>query len=57
MTRVLITGGSGFVGSHIVDAALAAGLEPVVLDLRHPVQDVAHVIGDVRHIFADPAAT
>jgi UDP-glucose 4-epimerase len=30
--RVLITGGAGFIGSHLVDAHLAAGDEVVVLD-------------------------
>lgn len=30
--RVLITGGAGFIGSHIVDACLAAGQEPFVVD-------------------------
>ena len=30
--RVLVTGGAGFIGSHIVDAALAAGHEVAALD-------------------------
>jgi UDP-glucose 4-epimerase len=30
--RILITGGAGFIGSHIVDACRAAGHEPFVLD-------------------------
>lgn len=51
MRRVLVTGGAGFIGSHIVEALLAAGLEPVVLDLREPLADVEHVRGDLR----DPA--
>jgi len=30
--RVLITGGAGFIGSHIVDACLSAGHQPFVID-------------------------
>ena len=30
--RVLVTGGAGFIGSHIVDAVLALGGQPIVLD-------------------------
>ena len=30
--RILVTGGAGFIGSHISDAALAAGHEVCVLD-------------------------
>jgi dTDP-L-rhamnose 4-epimerase len=48
MARVLITGGSGFIGSHVVDAAIEAALEPVVLDRREPHVDVEHIRGDVR---------
>jgi UDP-glucose 4-epimerase len=32
--RVLVTGGSGFIGSHVVDKLRAAGQEPVIYDLR-----------------------
>ena len=32
MSKVLVTGGAGFIGSHVVDSLLAAGDEPVVLD-------------------------
>ncbi|MFE8938486.1 MULTISPECIES: NAD-dependent epimerase/dehydratase family protein [unclassified Streptomyces] len=34
--RVLVTGGAGFIGSHIVTALLSAGHEPVVLDALLP---------------------
>ncbi|EFG65295.1 NAD-dependent epimerase/dehydratase family protein [Streptomyces sp. SPB074] len=39
--RVLVTGGAGFIGSHVVDALVERGHEPVVLDLRaDPARDV-----------------
>lgn len=34
--RAGITGGSGFIGSHVVDALAAAGHKPVVIDTRPP---------------------
>ncbi|MGP4114072.1 NAD-dependent epimerase/dehydratase family protein [Streptomyces sp. 4N509B] len=50
--RVLVTGGAGFVGSHIVEALLAAGDEPVVLDLLptrpETPPEAAWIQGDVR---------
>lgn len=44
MHRVLITGGSGFIGSHVVDALVAQGCEVTVLDksVRSHRSDVAH---------------
>ncbi|WP_406010864.1 NAD-dependent epimerase/dehydratase family protein [Streptomyces sp. NBC_00637] len=39
--RVLVTGGAGFIGSHVVDALRARGHEPLVYDVRQdPAADV-----------------
>ncbi|UUN30339.1 NAD(P)-dependent oxidoreductase [Streptomyces sp. FIT100] len=45
--RVLVTGGAGFIGTHVVAALAARGHEPVVLDLR-PFPSAESVRGDVR---------
>jgi UDP-glucose 4-epimerase len=53
--RVLVTGGSGFIGSHVVDKLRVRGHEPVIYDLRpspwhtdpdHPVDTVLGSITD-----------
>ncbi|MER6736907.1 NAD-dependent epimerase/dehydratase family protein [Streptomyces puniciscabiei] len=41
--RVLVTGGAGFIGSHVVEALRARGHEPLVYDVRaDPGADVRH---------------
>jgi UDP-glucose 4-epimerase len=49
--RVLVTGGSGFIGSHVVDKLKARGYEPVIYDLRpspwHAEGEVETVLGSI----------
>ena len=63
--RVLVTGGAGFIGSHVVDAYLAAGDEVWIVDnlssgRRHNVSDAACLVemdirsaDEVRYLFRE----
>jgi UDP-glucose 4-epimerase len=48
--KVLITGGSGFIGSHLVDVLLEEGHEVSIYDIEAPRygQNVSYIKGDVR---------
>lgn len=50
--KIIVTGGSGFIGSHVVDALLGQGHEVLIYDLEAPRcgQSCAYVRGDTRDI-------
>src|SRR4051794_20954596 len=52
--KVLVTGGAGFIGSHVVDELVAAGHEPRIFDvIASPChEDVDTFIGDLTDVEA-----
>src|SRR5207253_1620974 len=50
--KVLVTGGAGFIGSHVVDRLAAHGHEPVILDL---VRSPHHAPGAFSTLLGDLA--
>jgi UDP-glucose 4-epimerase len=54
--KVLVTGGAGFVGSHVVDALVACGHEPRIFDLiaspHHDPAEFDTYLGDVTDVQA-----
>jgi len=53
-SRVLVTGGAGFIGSHIVDRLLAEDIEVVVLDNLQGgrLENIHHHVGKKNFCFA-----
>jgi len=57
LSRVLVTGGAGFIGSHLVDTLVAEGCDVVVLDdlssgslsnLEHVKDRITFYKGDIQ---------
>ncbi|HXG66964.1 MAG TPA: UDP-glucuronic acid decarboxylase family protein [Blastocatellia bacterium] len=57
--RVLITGGAGFLGSHLVDRVLSEGHEVIVFDnlITGRVENIEHHFGDDRFKFVKQDVT
>ena len=51
--KCIITGGSGFIGSHLVNYLIEDGHEVKVLDRRKPVQDIEWINKDIRDDLSD----
>ncbi|HZC30919.1 MAG TPA: NAD-dependent epimerase/dehydratase family protein [Gaiellaceae bacterium] len=54
--RLIVTGGSGFIGSHVVDKAIEAGHEVRVFDTRPSPYGAETIVGDVTDFDAIAAA-
>src|SRR3954471_5095190 len=55
MARVVVSGGAGFLGSHLVDALVARGDEVVVLDnlVTGSVDNIDHLFGQTGFTFVE----
>ena len=59
MARVVVTGGAGFLGSHLCEALVARGDEVVAIDnlLTGSVDNISHLFGEKGFIFVEHDVT
>lgn len=52
--KILVTGGSGFIGSHLVDELIARGYEVYIYDIKEPIyqNNFIYIKGDVLDLAA-----
>ena len=53
MSEILITGGAGFIGSHLCDALIKNGHEVICYDnlLTGRLRNIQHLMGDKNSLF------
>ena len=57
MQKVIVTGGAGFIGSHVVDTLIKQGIEVIILDnLSSEIVPVPNVLTSVDVGCATPIA-
>lgn len=46
--KILVTGGSGFIGSHVIEEIIKRGFTPIIFDRYKNRKDIDMFIGDIR---------
>lgn len=51
--RILVTGGAGFIGSSVIERAIAEGKEVYCLDYRNDLDNISHLNGSIKTVKLD----